>query len=46
MAYRRERLQIAGIGQLIQADNAVLRVLLQLQIDKVSADKTGSAGDE
>ena len=38
-------LQIAGIGQLIQADNAVLRVLLKLQIDKVSANKAGSAGD-
>ena len=38
--------QIAGIGQFIHIDNAVLRVLVDEEAHNVASDKAGSAGDE
>ena len=40
----RQGLQIARIGQLVQADHPILRVVGQLVKNKVSADKSGTAG--
>ena len=41
---RRQRGQVAGVGQLVQADNAVIRVLAQHMKHKVGTDKSGTAG--
>ena len=37
--------QIARIRQLVQVDNAILRILVHKQADHMAADETGSAGD-
>ena len=37
--------EIAGIGQFVQADDPILRMLFQFVKDKITSDKTGSAGD-
>ena len=39
-------LQIAGIGQLIQVDQADILVFFQHIVDKVGANKTGTAGNK
>ena len=41
-----ERLEVAGIGELVKADEAVFRVVLEFVVDEVAADKTGAAGDD
>ena len=38
--------EVARVGQLVQADDAVLRVLCQLIKDEVGADEAGPAGDD
>lgn len=38
-------LQVAGIGQGVQIDDANVRVLFQHIVDKGSSDKPGAAGD-
>ena len=38
--------QIAGIGQLVHADDAIVRVLILQIKDEIRADKTGAAGDD
>ena len=37
--------QIARIRQLVQIDDAILRILVHEQADHMAADETGSAGD-
>ena len=39
-----ERGKVAGIGQLVQTNNAVIRILAQHMEDKVGADKAGASG--
>ena len=39
-----QRGQVAGIGQLVHADNTILRVLVQHIENEVAADKPGAAG--
>ena len=39
-----QRGQVSGIGQLVHADNTILRVLVQHIENEVAADKTGAAG--
>ena len=39
-------LQVAGVGQLVQIDEADVLVLLQHVMHKVGADETGTAGNE
>ena len=41
-----ERLQVARIGELIQADDVVLWVLIGQKLDDMRADKASAAGDE
>ena len=41
-----QRGQVARIGQLVHADNAILRVLVQHIENEVAADKSGTAGDD
>jgi len=38
--------QVAGVGQLIQADDAIVRVLVQHMEHEVAADETGAAGHD
>ena len=38
--------QVAGIGQLIQVDQADILVFFQHIVDKVGANKTGTAGNK
>ena len=40
-----QRGQIAGVGQLVHADDTVLRMLVQHIENEVAADKPGAAGD-
>ena len=42
---RSQSAQIARVGQAVQADNPVLRIVLQHMKDKVASDKAGSAGN-
>lgn len=35
--------QIPGVGQLVQTDDTLLRVMVQLVKDEIAADKTGAA---
>ena len=41
-----ETAEIAGIGQRIENDEAIFRILVHPVMHEVSADKTGAAGDE
>ena len=41
-----QRLHVAGVGQLVQADDAVLGMMAQQIIDKIGADKARAAGDD
>ena len=41
-----QRRQVTGIGQLVHADNPILRVLVQHIENEVAADKPGTAGDD
>ena len=41
-----QRGQVSGIGQLVHADNTILRVLVQHIENEVAADKPGAAGDD
>ena len=45
VARRRERVEIAGVGQLVEIDDA-LAVLRERLEHEVRADETGAAGDE
>ena len=38
--------QVARVGQAVQADHSVLRVLFQFIVYKIAADETGAAGDD
>ena len=44
MHHRLERRQIARICELIQANNPIIRILIQHMEDKVASDKSGAAG--
>ena len=41
-----QRRHVARIGQAVQTDNAVLRMILQLKINEIAADKAGAAGHD
>ena len=41
-----ERLQVARIGELIQADDVVLWILIGQKSDDMRADEASAAGDE
>ena len=41
-----ERLQVARIGELIQADDVVLWILIGQKSDDIRADEASVAGDE
>ena len=41
-----ERLQVARIGELIQADDVVLWILIGQKADDMRADEASAAGDE
>lgn len=43
---RLQRRQISGIGQLIQAHDAVLRICLKHVKHKITANKSGAAGND
>ncbi len=38
--------QVAGVGQLVEVDDAVLRILVDKQAYHMASDKSGSAGDD
>ena len=40
---RRERLEVPRIRELVKADDLVFRMLLELVVDEIAADKAGSA---
>ena len=42
----RNRVRVTGIAQLIQHRHGSIRVILHSRVDKVSANETGSAGDQ
>ena len=39
-------LQVAGVGQAVQTDDAVVRMGAEHIVDKVAADEAGTAGDD
>ena len=41
-----ERLEVAGIGELVKADQTVFRVVLEFVVNEVATDKTGAAGND
>ena len=43
---RRQRRQVARVGQLIEADNAVIRVFSQHVKNKIGTNKSGAAGND
>ena len=43
---RSQRGQIAGIGQLVQADDPVVRVFAEHMENEIGADKSGAAGHD
>ena len=43
---RRQRRQVACVGQLIEADNAVIRVFFQYVKNKIGTNKSGAAGND
>ena len=43
---RRQRRQVACVGQLIEADNAVIRVFFQHVKNKIGTNKSGAAGND
>ena len=43
---RRQRRQVACVGQLIETDNAVIRVFFQHVKNKIGTNKSGAAGND
>ena len=41
-----QSLQVAGVGEAVQTDDAVVRVGAEHIVDKVAADEAGAAGDD
>jgi hypothetical protein len=44
--HRRQVLQIAGVGQLVEDDDAAVARLRQQQLHEVAADESGATGDQ
>ena len=38
--------QVSGVGQLVQIDNVVVRILVDEEAYDVAADETGSSGND